>query len=233
MRLITLDLVESTNSYCLGNPQLLSEPFLAVRAVSQSAGRGRFSRIWESQPGKDLTFSFIVHPTQSHAMACAAAKTGIAARRALNAITGIKPSLKWPNDLLWQGKKLGGILVEHDSAGGHSVLVIGVGINLNSVNIDVVPPAVSVKEITGKDFDPEALLKRIVEEYEPIADQPLDLQLISEYNAACPDIGRTVTFSDGRSLSKGTISGIDSDGAIILIPENGPEVHYRGEIDYV
>ena len=232
MRLITLDLVDSTNSYCLGNPALLSEPFLAVRAVSQTAGRGRFSRMWESQPGKDLTFSFIVHPTRSRAMASATAKTGIAARRAIASVTGIKPALKWPNDLLWQGKKLGGILVEHDSAGGRDVLVIGVGINLNSANLDVVPPAVTIREITGKEFDPDILLKKIVEEYEQIADDPLDLALISEWNAACPDLGRTVVFSDGRALSKGVISGIDQDGAMIIIPEDGPEVHYRGEIDY-
>lgn len=232
MRLITLDIVDSTNSYMMGNPVLLKEPFLAVRAVTQTSGRGRFSRIWESQEGKDLTFSFVVHPRKSQTMASATARTGLAVRRAITALTGIKPSIKWPNDLLWQGKKLCGILVEHDTAGEQSVLIIGVGVNLNSADIQVVPPAISIREITGKDTDPELLLTRIVEEYESMDEEGFSQRLIAEWNSACGDIGKDVSFSDGTSLQTAVFSGIDTNGAAVLLLKDGTDVHYTGELDY-
>ena len=232
MRLITLDIVDSTNSYCMGNPVLLKEPYLAVRALTQTAGRGRFSRIWESQEGKDLTFSFIVHQQKAQTMASSTARTGLAVRRAITAVTGIKPAIKWPNDLLWQGKKLCGILVEHDSVGEQRVLVIGVGLNLNSENIPVVPPAISIKEITGKETDPDALLTRIVEEYEAMDSEGFSPRLIAEWNAACGDIGMEVSYSDGKALQTAVFSGIDSNGAALLLGKDGIEVHYTGELDY-
>ena len=232
MRLITLDIVDSTNSYCLDNPHLIEEPFLAVRAVAQTSGRGRFSRSWESQKGKDLTFSFVVHPVHSRTIASATARAGIAVRRAISAVTGIKPRIKWPNDLLWQEKKLCGILVEHTTVKGKDILIIGIGINLNSENINLEIPAVSIKEITGKEFDPDLLLERIVNEYEAIADEPFSQQLISEWNAACGDIGKEVSFSDGKALSTGVLSGIDRDGEIVILMKDGSEVHYTGELDY-
>jgi BirA family biotin operon repressor/biotin-[acetyl-CoA-carboxylase] ligase len=232
MRHITLDVVDSTNSYFLDNPHLLEEPFLTVRAVNQISGRGRFSRIWESQKGKDLTFSFVVHPMGSRTIASATARTGIAVRRAITAVTGFKPRIKWPNDLLWQEKKLCGILVEHTTLKGKDILVIGIGINLNSENINLEIPAVSIKEITGKEFDADMLLTRIVEEYEALADEPFSQQLISEWNAACGDIGKEVTFSDGRTLLRGVLSGIDPEGEVVILLKDGSEVHYTGELDY-
>ena len=234
MKIITLDSVDSTNSYCLSHPEILREPFLAVRAIRQTAGRGRFSRKWESEPqGKDLTFSFVTHPETESSISAATAGAGLAVQRVLTVVSGVKTKIKWPNDLLWDGKKLCGILAERTDSDGRDVLVIGIGINFNSETSRVQPSAISIREITGRESDPETLLQKITAEYRLIMNNlPFSQQILSEWNACCISIGREVTFADGNALGKGIITGLDSNGAIVIVRKDTTEIHYTGEIDY-
>lgn len=232
MKIITLDSVDSTNSYCLSHPELLCESLVAVRAIHQTAGRGRFSRKWESSPqGKDLTFSFVTHPETEASISAATAGAGLAVHRILSRVSGVKTKIKWPNDLLWEGKKLCGILAERTSSEDKEVLVIGIGINLNSETRQ--PTAVSIREITGKEYEPEPLIREITAEYLTIMENvPFSQRLVAEWNACCGSIGKEVTFTDGNALGKGTISGLDPNGALIIVRKDMTEIHYTGEVDY-
>jgi BirA family transcriptional regulator, biotin operon repressor / biotin---[acetyl-CoA-carboxylase] ligase len=118
----------STNTLLMRAPDLHS-PALLVADV-QTAGRGRRGRRWYSAPGAGITFSLarrIGRPSRE--LASLSLVAGVAAVRALRALGAGEVSLKWPNDLLATGRKLGGILVESRAQAGRSLAVIGVGIN--------------------------------------------------------------------------------------------------------
>jgi BirA family biotin operon repressor/biotin-[acetyl-CoA-carboxylase] ligase len=118
----------STNSELLEDKQLTMPVLLATEI--QTAGRGRRGRRWHSRPGGSITFSLarrIARPARE--LAALSLVAGVAAASALRALGVKQASLKWPNDLLADGAKLGGILVETRMTGGAALAVVGIGIN--------------------------------------------------------------------------------------------------------
>src|SRR5690606_39038778 len=129
--------LDSTNRYLLDTPPPARGRLHVAIADHQHAGRGRRGRRWTVPPGAGLCLSVAARmssdPGELHALPLAA---GVAARRAISAACGVRVALKWPNDLAWRDRKLGGILVERRSADASLAhVVIGVGINVS------VPPA--------------------------------------------------------------------------------------------
>jgi BirA family transcriptional regulator, biotin operon repressor / biotin---[acetyl-CoA-carboxylase] ligase len=119
----------STNSALLEETRRIDEPVL-LAAEEQTAGRGRRGRSWHSAPGRDITFSLarrIARPARE--LAALSLVAGVAVAKALRTLGVGTAGLKWPNDLVVDGAKLGGILVETRSQGGTSLAVIGIGIN--------------------------------------------------------------------------------------------------------
>jgi BirA family biotin operon repressor/biotin-[acetyl-CoA-carboxylase] ligase len=119
----------STNTVLLREAGLAA-PVLLV-AAEQTAGRGRRGRRWQSAPGDGLTFSLarrVRRPARE--LAALSLVAGVATARALRALGVKRAALKWPNDLLVDGAKLGGILVETRAAGRGTLAVFGIGINL-------------------------------------------------------------------------------------------------------
>jgi len=117
----------STNSVLLKAP---SEGTLLLAAETQTAGRGRRGRRWHSTPGADLTFSLAATVRRpARELAALALVAGVAATRALREAGVQRAALKWPNDLVVGGAKLGGILVETRAAAGGTRVVFGIGIN--------------------------------------------------------------------------------------------------------
>ncbi|MSP14823.1 MAG: biotin--[acetyl-CoA-carboxylase] ligase [Chloroflexi bacterium] len=125
--------IGSTNDYLKHLARQGAGPGLVAVADTQTAGKGRLGRTWLAPPGTCLLLSVLLRPqvppeqTGQATMCCA-----LAARDAIRNITGLEPLLKWPNDLLLQGRKLAGILAESDLSGGRlEFLVAGIGINVN------------------------------------------------------------------------------------------------------
>ena len=116
----------STNSVLLAD---VNGGCVLLAAETQSAGRGQRGRRWHSAPGRDLTFSLARHMAQpARELAALPLVAGVAAASALRAL-GVPAALKWPNDLVVAGAKLGGILVETRAEGRGTRVVIGIGIN--------------------------------------------------------------------------------------------------------
>ena len=202
MKIITLESVGSTNDYCLDHPEILASPGTVVRAKDQTNGRGRHSKSWSFTAGKDFACSFIHHPVcDTHELSLITVLTGIAVRRVLYILTGESFEIKWPNDILFNGKKICGILVEKTVSGETPVLVIGIGINVNSAAQDLFPGSVSLRTISGRDFDIEEIINAIYEEiFSLITVHNLDDRLMAEWNSASTIIGKTVSFSGNGSL---------------------------------
>lgn len=150
-----------------------------VVARSQSAGRGRRGRVWESPPSGGLYVSVLLRPPRLDASYAAALQlaAGVALAEALAPFLPRRPELLWPNDLLGDGGKLAGVLVESESSGGDpDFLVCGIGVNVNQATGDfsstVARIATSVRMLRGAPVDVTeiaAALLLSLEDWEDVA----------------------------------------------------------------
>jgi BirA family transcriptional regulator, biotin operon repressor / biotin---[acetyl-CoA-carboxylase] ligase len=194
-----------------------------LAAEEQTAGRGRRGRRWHSAPGAGLTFSLgrrIRRPARE--LAALSLVAGVAAARALRALGVRRAALKWPNDLVVDGAKLGGILVETRADGAAARAVIGIGINLRGgpqLSARLKRPVASLDQFL-ESISPEEILKRIigslVEALDAFEAGGLDA-LRGEWEALHAHAGHRlrVRLADGRSVS-GIEAGLDQDGGLRL-----------------
>lgn len=170
-----LDEVDSTNSYLMellqAQPDLPS--LYSVVALDQTAGRGQRGNTWVTTKGRNLTFSFVLRPAGLEANAQYAvseyAALGLVKTiaRYLEAEHREKLSIKWPNDIYYEGRKIAGILIEHSiTAGQIDYSVIGIGLNLNEeVFPEHLPRAISLGQITGSTYALEEVHARLMKRY--------------------------------------------------------------------
>ncbi|MTK54240.1 biotin--[acetyl-CoA-carboxylase] ligase [Paludibacter sp.] len=158
----------STNNYLrellVSSREQLSEG-MVVSADYQTKGRGQVGNVWESEDGKNLLFSMLLFPSSIEAN-----QQFVLSKMVSLAVAGVLKEeiddvfIKWPNDIYWRDKKIAGILIENDLCGSNiQYCVIGIGLNVNQESFaSNAPNPVSLKQITGKTYDREDLLKRIV-----------------------------------------------------------------------
>ncbi len=197
-----------------------------VIAETQTAGKGRHGRSWHSAPGLGLWFSIALEDALDGISLAAA----LAVRNALDPICA--PAIKWPNDLLLDGKKFCGILVEQRS--GRTV--VGIGINVHHRPDDFPPDlkdkATSVEWGTGRSCDRGAILHAVLTAFD---EQVMVLRsgdydrVREEWADACRIKGRMVR-SDGL---EGTVVDIDTQGALVLRTRQGDRRLISGEIHVV
>lgn len=160
----------STNSYLKACPQDLTDGHLVITDM-QHQGRGQYGREWYSEPHANLTFSILYHPHQIKRLQSLTMIVSLACARAIRNATGLDVRIKWPNDLLCNGSKMGGILIESAIIGNKiHKMVIGIGINVNQTEYPgltgVLPT--SIKQVLGQpdDVDRVELLAVICTELE-------------------------------------------------------------------
>ncbi len=228
----------STNADLLASLHTLSMPTLLV-AHRQTAGRGRAGRAWLSDAGKSLTFSLAwKFSLPVHALVGLPLAVGVALAEAL-AMFGVQVRLKWPNDVLYQGKKLAGILIESAAAARvpHDVnwAVIGIGINM-AVDADMAAqigqPVASIPWLAHLEQDVllATLLNGLAEallqfEHEGLA------AFIPRWNALHAYTGQPVVILDhGKVLYEGTAVGVDAIGRFMLDSATGRVAVMAGDV---
>ena len=170
--LITIKEVDSTSNFLkdmLSNSKPLPEGTV-IMAEGQYAGRGQQQNKWHSEPGKNLTFSLLLKPfflpvTEQFDLTRA---ISLGVTNALAPLLGAKLKIKWPNDIYYDNKKLGGILIENLIQGSQiKNSVIGIGLNINQDVFPLqLPNPVSVKQILHTDYDLKILLSEICKNIE-------------------------------------------------------------------
>jgi len=197
-----------------------------VVAESQAAGRGRRGRVWQDEPGASLLTSILLRPRLAPAQLPTLSLTaGVAVAEALASAAGLAPRLKWPNDVLVDGRKLAGILLESrlSSAPAASACVVALGIGIN-VAQRAFPPelaehATSVRLAGGGDLDRDVLLVALLE-----ALDRWRARLESEGFAPVRTRWRSLADTLGRTVSVDGVTGVavdvDDDGAL-LVDEGG------------
>ncbi|MFA5688754.1 MAG: biotin--[acetyl-CoA-carboxylase] ligase [Kiritimatiellales bacterium] len=228
------DRLPSTNTFLKESVEINGVPGngTIIAAREQTQGRGRQARQWISGANENLTFSvFISDRIDPQKLPSSTMAAAIAIRRLL-AEEKIPAILKWPNDVLVNGKKICGILSERISAG----LIIGIGLNVNMrdpAGID--QPATSIFHETGERQNLEELLDRLLAHLAP----QLTLWkaqgfagLRAEWEAGCPALGSTVTVRDGDSKRTGILAGFGSAGELLLRDSTGGNLTvWAGDLD--
>lgn len=155
--LIRVEETNSTNNYlqALCDEQKVEE-FTTIVADFQTSGRGQRGNSWESEPGENLLFSFVVFPEflEARRQFLLSQIVSLAIKEELdNYVADI--SIKWPNDIYWREKKICGMLIENDLMGRYiSQSIAGIGININQEAFySPAPNPVSLRQITGKEYD--------------------------------------------------------------------------------
>lgn len=214
----------STNADLLARIGQLMRPTLLV-ASSQSAGRGRAGRSWQSAPGASLTFSLAWNFDQPlHRLVGLPLAVGVGIAEALAAFN-LPVQLKWPNDILRDGKKVGGVLIETATPSQPRMrgcwAVIGVGLNLllpPDLGSGGAPAAAAMPELVK--VEPELLLAELLS---GLADALLQFEqygfaaFCARWNQLHAYAGRTVVLLDhGRVVQQGLAQGVDASGCLLL-----------------
>jgi len=212
---------------------------VVVAAEQQTAGRGRRGTTWESPPGAGLYFSLIarsahVPSPQPQALSLITLAAGVGVRDGVAAATGLAPDLKWPNDLLVNGRKLAGILAEGQAIGTpQQAVIIGVGLNVQPAAYppDVSRRATSLEGELGRPVDRDELLSALLaglgDRLARLEQSPGDI--LQAWRAASPSASGTRVEWDGRH---GTTAGIDDSGALLIRTTTGTERVIAGELHW-
>jgi BirA family biotin operon repressor/biotin-[acetyl-CoA-carboxylase] ligase len=237
---VYLESVDSTSSYLAAMGPAEAVHGTVVAADRQTAGRGRMQRTWYSPAGTNLYFSLLLRPDIVPIKAPQLALVMAAAliKDLRSTLPGLHPKVKWPNDILVQGKKLAGILCEMQTEmdRAHHV-IIGVGINVNSKGESYPPElrdrAISLRDATGKIFRRQELLANILAELEKSYDLWLKEGLppfirFLEENSAIRD--REVIVVMQNSEITGIARGLSDDGHLMLETPDGIVQLPAGEV---
>jgi BirA family biotin operon repressor/biotin-[acetyl-CoA-carboxylase] ligase len=203
---------------------------VVVFAESQTRGRGRLGRKWLSPAKRGLWFSVLLrpdlHPQETTQLTVASAT---ALRRAIESHTGLKPEIKWPNDILVHGRKAAGILTELSAELDqvkYVILGIGVDVNLNPGDFpaELRKLATSLKAELGKPvLRPElavAILRELDHDYARIAAGHFT-DVADEWEAHCITIGHNVVIRTGERQIRGRAEALGEDGTLLLRTDHG------------
>jgi BirA family biotin operon repressor/biotin-[acetyl-CoA-carboxylase] ligase len=200
-----------------------------VLAETQAAGRGRIGRSWASPPG-GIYLSIILRPDIKPFEALRfPLVAGVAVARAIEQLTGLKPQLKWPNDIIVGGRKAGGILTEMSAETDRiNYIVIGIGVNVNTERAhfpeEIEGIATSLMAECGEEVSRVQLVQSILAELESLYQvfQVSGFEPIRErWKARSCTIGARVSIRGAREQVEGEAIDIDEDGALIVRKANG------------
>ena len=225
----------STNTY-LSRPAALLPSGTVIYTPSQTAGRGQKGNSWESEDGKNLTFSLLLKrpPVKARDQFYLSEAAALAVVEALTAEAGDGFTVKWPNDVYWHDKKVCGMLIENSLDGTDiATCIIGIGINVNQERfLSDAPNPVSLIGITGRAHDPETLLKRVCSRIEELVAGLDDIEaranLHRRYMAALyRNDGAMHPYEDAAGHRfMATVASIAPDGTLTLRHEDGTVASY-------
>ena len=234
MEIITLTDTASTNDYLLDRVRRQPQWEGAVTTPYQSAGKGMGTNRWESESGKNLLYSILIHPTwlparKQYLLSMAQA---VAVCDVLNGIvSGF--TVKWPNDIYWRDRKLSGTRIDVNiSARGLQDMVIGTGINVNQREFrSDAPNPVSLWQITGEEHSVPRLLEVVVcrfEYYCGVLRSGGEDRIMRLYHAALyRGDGKLYLYEDAAGRFMASIKRVDPDGTLHLLREDGTESVYQ------
>lgn len=216
--------IDSTNQYVLDEAVAGAPEGLVAVADLQTAGRGRLGRRWEAPSGSSLLASVLLRPSlPMGSLHLVTAAAGVAAARAVLRLAGILAGLKWPNDLVVNGRKLAGVLAETLPG---PALVLGMGLNVRweSFPAELAGSATACNLESETEIRQPDLLVAWLREFEGLLGSLADdggAALRSAYLACSATVGRRVRVDLPERFFEGRAVDIDDDGHLIVMLDNG------------
>jgi len=213
---------------------------LVVIADRQTAGKGRMGRQWESPGGVNLYASVLLRPS---VLPFEAPKltflSTVAVCRAIEACSGLRPTVKWPNDVLLNGGKVAGLLNEMSSETDRvHYVVLGIGVNLNMTTeqfpAELRYPATSLALELGRPVSRLAFARSLLREIDRLYQDYLQsgsAPIMAAWTALCDLTGRRVSVDCNRRIIEGVMTGLDEDGALLVETDDGTQERvYAGDV---
>lgn len=227
MSLIKLNAIDSTNNYLkqLSKEKELDD-YTIVLANEQTNGRGQMGTVWSSEAGKNLTVSVLVKDLDVNDITIYEFNVliALAAVETVVSCTDATIQIKWPNDIMADGKKIAGILIENSYKSNLTfTAVVGIGMNLNQTNFDHLPQANSLVNITGVEWDPEFMARKLVENIEKMRADLKDnsSELWERYNQLLFKRDVPSVFEDTKgNRFMGIITSVNEQGQLVVLEEN-------------
>ncbi|OLD82035.1 MAG: biotin--[acetyl-CoA-carboxylase] ligase [Acidobacteria bacterium 13_1_20CM_58_21] len=220
---------DSTNRVALELGHAGEAEGAVVLAEEQTAGRGRGGRAWHSERATGIYVTLLLRPKLAPVQApLLTMMAGLSAHSAVQALTGLEVDLKWPNDLLVRGRKLGGILTEmHAEPGQIRFVIVGIGLNVNQEKFpgELANLATSLRAETGKPQSRMELLVRLLHEFESdynrflregVATVVARFESVSSYAR-----GKRVRVTNGTESYVGTTAGLGPEGLLQVERDGG------------
>lgn len=235
---LCFDSLDSTQEYAKKLAGTESVHGTLILAEEQTAGKGRRGRCWQSQKGTTISMSLCLEPKLAvEHMAGVTLVMALAVAEAVREITGADPLIKWPNDIVVNGKKICGILTELCFHNEKGIVIIGTGINVNTDEFpeEIRDIAGSLKTETGKEISREALIASVLKYFEKFYEQyekTEDLSLLKEqYECMMANYNQWVHVLDPKQPYDGVAKGITDAGSLIVVREDGTKCEvYSGEV---
>ncbi|MBY0485730.1 MAG: biotin--[acetyl-CoA-carboxylase] ligase [Flavobacteriaceae bacterium] len=228
MNLIKLDAIDSTNDFLKGlSRKQVVENFLTVVAKTQTKGKGQMGSTWDSESGKNLIMSTLVKDVlkdidQIFHLNVAVALSVI---HVLDSYNLPKLSIKWPNDIMSDTKKLGGILIENSFKSDNTIeSVVGIGLNVNQNRFDNLPKASSMALVMNKEYDLETIWQEIIFQIKRNCSLILSNQsskIWNDYHKYLFKMNVPMPFEDSdKNRFMGIIQGVSSEGMLEVMLED-------------
>jgi BirA family biotin operon repressor/biotin-[acetyl-CoA-carboxylase] ligase len=236
-RIEHFDEIDSTNTWLATKAAEGAPEGLVAIADFQSAGRGRLDRRWESPPGASLLCSILLRPDVGpDQLQLVVGSVALAARSALVRLSGVRPDLKWPNDLIVKNAKIAGLLAEIVSVEDRLAVVVGIGVNLTHDGPAEVM-STNVRAESDVTITTPALLDILLEELEmrrALLDS-LDGQsaLRDEYRRALVTLGQIVRVERSHDVIIGRAQSVDEYGQLLVLVDDEEIAISVGDVIHV
>lgn len=237
---IHLEEIDSTNEEGKRQANNGCKSGLVIVSDKQNSGKGRLGREWSAERNEGLYMSIVLRPDivpqEAPQMTLIA---GIAVMKVINKVTGLSSKIKWPNDIILNGKKLVGILTEMNAEMEKvNYIVVGIGININNESFEdeLSKKATSLYIETGKRFKRSDIINEFVKIFEIYYNEFCRngfSSFVEEYNENCANVGCSVRTVGGKREIKGIAKGVNEKGEILIeskgeiIPVMAGEVSLR------
>jgi BirA family biotin operon repressor/biotin-[acetyl-CoA-carboxylase] ligase len=205
-----------------------------VLADEQTGGRGRFGRTWVSPPGQNIYLTLVLRPRRDR-LRMLGVISPLAVCLALEEKTGLKPSVKWPNDVRVGERKISGILIENEFSGSRPICsLVGIGVNVNFEPVgvpEIADIATSVKQETGKEWVREELIASLLNQLEALYLDPDVASVVDRWKSRLDTLGRNIAVSFRGQQVEGVAEDVTPHGDLLLRRSDGTvETIVAGEV---
>lgn len=234
MNIVKLHATTSTNDELKSRFRESVLPHLTtIYTLEQTRGKGQRGASWVSESGKNLTFSVLITENLNGLTPFLINQViSVSIVEWLKKELQIQAKIKWPNDILSVNHKLAGILIENSYSGNIlSNCVVGIGLNVNQEDFDGLPKAISLKNITGREFELEVLLISFLNVLKNNLRDPL--RVAQGYNKYLFKYQQLTSFESLNTVFKGIVEGVDEEGKLILRVQHELKIYDLKELKWI